>query len=157
MLSEGYLQGAFYPALLDSVKKGEGCERIFENPFQEEKDYYRKTGIFPLMHTVVIRDKILEKAPWAAESIYEAFKKSRDIGLKKLEDPRTSALAWARKYLEEEKSLFGGSHWSYGLTGENLRALDKLQEYSLQQEIIPSIYDLEDLFVISTREETNRV
>ncbi|MCF7890060.1 hypothetical protein K9M78_02465 [Candidatus Bipolaricaulota bacterium] len=147
MLSEGYLQGAFYPALLDSVKRGKGCERIFENPFQEEKNYYRETGIFPLMHAIVIRDKVLEKAPWAAESIYEAFKKSRDIGLKKLEDPRTQALVWARKYLEEEQSLFGGSPWSYGLTEENLRVFDKLQEYSLRQEIIPSRYDLENLFV----------
>lgn len=105
MLSIGDLQGAFYLALFDAVKKGEDCERIFDRPFEEEKNYYERTGIFPLMHTVVIRDEILEREPRVSESIYRAFKKSRDIGLERLEDPRTSGLVWARKYLEKEQAF----------------------------------------------------
>lgn len=149
MLSTGDLKGAFYPALFDAVKKGEGCERIFEHPFEEETDYYERTGIFPLMHTVVIRDEILERAPRVSETIYRAFKKSRDIGLERLEDPRTSGLVWARKYLEKEQAFFEGSPWDYGLTDENLLALEKLQEYALDQEIIPRRYGPEELFSTS--------
>ena len=147
MLSSGDLKGAFYPALLDSVKREEGAARIFEKPFKEEREYYLRTGIFPLMHTVVIKDEILESIPGAAEGIYKTFEKSRDAALERLEDPRTSGLVWARNYLEKEQSLFNGSPWSYGLGEDNLRVLDKLQEYALNQEIIPRRYEIEELFL----------
>ncbi|MFB6291528.1 MAG: ABC transporter substrate-binding protein [Candidatus Bipolaricaulia bacterium] len=149
MLCKGQLKGAFYPALFDSVIEGKCCERLFENPFEEELNYYEETGIFPLMHTVVIRNEILEEAPWAAGNIYKAFKRSKDLGLKRLEDPRTSALVWARKYLEEEKSIFSENPWSYGLTEWNLKALDTLLKYCLDQELIPYKYKPEELFVKS--------
>ncbi|MBS3824990.1 4,5-dihydroxyphthalate decarboxylase [Candidatus Bipolaricaulota bacterium] len=150
MLSSGDLKGVFYPILLASVRAGTGGERIFASPFTEEKRYYKRTEIFPLMHTVVIKDEVLRRAPRTAEKVYEAFTKSKNIGLAKLEDSRTSALVWARRYLEEEKALFGGSPWEYGLTRTNQKALDKLQKYALNQEIISTRYDPEELFIQST-------
>jgi 4,5-dihydroxyphthalate decarboxylase len=154
MLIEGDLDGAMYPALLDSVMSpDQPVERIFEDSQAVEQAYYEETGHFPLMHTVVIRDALLEENPWVAVNTYEAFRESRDICLEKLEDPRWTALAWARQHLEHQQSVLGKNPWPFGLTPENERTLDVLLDYAHDQGLIPKRYDPSELFVESTLDE----
>ncbi|MDX1745009.1 MAG: ABC transporter substrate-binding protein, partial [Halobacteriales archaeon] len=153
MLIKGDLEGAMYPALMESVKRGEGAERVFADSLAEEQAYYEKTGHFPLMHTTVIRDELLEEHPWVAVNMYKAFSEARDICLEKLEDPRWTALAWARQHLEHQQEVLGYNPWPFGLTEENQRTLDQLLEYAEYQGLIPYQYDYDELFVASTLDE----
>ena len=150
MLVSGDLDGAFYPARLSSVKHKKGAEHIFEDPFLEEQRYYEETKHFPLMHTVVIRDTLLEKYPWIATNIYKAFSEARDICLQKLEDPRWTALAWAQEHLDHQQKVLGTNPWPYGLVPSNQRTLDKLLDYAYDQGLTPKKYSPEDLFAKST-------
>jgi 4,5-dihydroxyphthalate decarboxylase len=153
MLVEGELSGAMYPALLDSVKTGEGAERVFSDSLAVEQSYYEETGHFPLMHAVVIRDEVLEEHPWVAVNVFQAFDEAIRVCLGKLEDPRWTALAWARQHLEHQQEVLGDNPWQCGLTDDNHRTLDKLQEYAEDQGMIPGKYDPEEIFVESTLDE----
>lgn len=151
MLVGGELDGAMYPALLDSVTDpGRPVERVFEDSQAAEEDYYAETGIFPLMHTTVIRDAVLDANPWVAVNVYQAFAEARDRCLEKLEDPRWTALAWARQHLERQQAVLGGNPWPFGLAGENEHALDTLLEYAENQGLIPRRYGPGELFAPST-------
>ena len=154
MLVNDELDGAFYPALIRSVKSPDGnARRIFEDSLEAEQGYFEETGIFPLMHTVVIRDKVLEENPWVAINVFRAFQRARDVCLEKLEDPRWTALAWARQHLEHQQSVMGRNPWPFGLTEENKHALDTLLGYASDQGLIPYEYDYDEIFVESTLDE----
>lgn len=153
MLVEGDVAGAMYPALMDSVKHNAGAERIFEDSLAVEQEYYEETRFFPLMHAVVIRDEILEEHPWVAVNMFKAFRESRDVCLDKLEDPRWTALAWARQHLEHQQEVLGDNPWPFGLTDDNERTLNKLLDYAEYQGLIPYQYDPEEIFVESTLDE----
>lgn len=153
MLLSGDLEAAFYPALLDSVKNDAGAERIFSDSQATEEAYYEETGIFPLMHTVVIRDAVLEQYPWVAVNVFKAFEESRDRCLERLEDPRSTAIAWVRQYLEHQQAVLGDNPWPFGLTPENQKALDTLLGYATDQGLIPRKYDPSEIFVESTLDD----
>ena len=157
MLLTGELDGAMYPVIMDSIRDPDAsAERVFSDYKAVERNYYEKTGIFPPMHTVVIRDDILEKYPWVAVNIYEAFQEARDHCLEQLKDPRTSAFVWPHHHLEEEYEIFEGNPWEFGLTEYNKRALGKLLEYADRQGLIPREYDFDELFVETTLDEELR-
>lgn len=150
MLKTGELDGALYPAMLDSFKTaGSGVERIFENSKEVEVEYFEDTGVFPIMHVVVIRDDVLEEHPWVARNVYEAFEESLDVAMNKIEDPRWTALAWARQELEFQQEVLGMDPYAYGV-GANELALDTWQQYAHDQGLIPRKYDYDELFVPST-------
>jgi 4,5-dihydroxyphthalate decarboxylase len=151
MLIDGDLDGAMYPAMLDSVLDPDlPVDRVFDDSRAVEQAYFEETGIFPIMHTTVVRDEVLERHPWVAVNVYQAFAKSRDICLEKLADPRWTALAWARQYLEHQQSVLGKNPWPFGLTEGNERALETLIGYAEAQGLIPERHDPETLFVPST-------
>jgi 4,5-dihydroxyphthalate decarboxylase len=151
MLVAGELDAAMYPAVLSSaMRDGSGVDRLFEDSLDAEVSYYRETGIFPIMHTVVIRDELLETYPWLAVNVQQAFTQARDWCLAKLEDPRWTALAWARQHLEHQQAVLGPNPWPYGFGEENQRTLEKLQEYAEDIGLIPRPYEPEELFVPAT-------
>ena len=154
LLVAGDVDGAMYPVLLDSVTDPDGgVDRIFPNYADEEADYFLETGIFPIMHTVAVRNELLERHPWVAVNLYEAFIEARDYALERAEDPRSSTLVWARHHLEEQRSTVGSNLWEYGPTEANVAAVDKLQEYAEYQGIVPRAYDLDELFFEPTLDE----
>jgi len=91
--------------------------RLFPDYKRVEIDYYRRTGIFPVMHTVAIRKTVLDRDPWIAKSLYDAFVAARDIALHGLYD--TDALHLTLPFLidhvEETLRIFGADYFSYGL------------------------------------------
>lgn len=146
MLVAGQLEGALYPEVLPSVRIG--CSRVgllFPNPKEAEVDYYRKSGIFPIMHTVVIKNAILDTDPWVAVSCLQAFQRSKEVCYRRLKDPRSLPLVWAREALQEQEALLGPDPWPYNLD-DNRRALEAVVRYEFDQGMIKKKPTIEDLF-----------
>ena len=121
--------------------------RLFPDYKSVEKDYYRRTGIFPIMHTVVLREEIHRAHPWAAKSLYDAFRQARDLAIGGLYDTDALrvALPWLLDHIEETWSVFGEDFWSYGLE-PNRATLTAIGQYVHEQALSPRIVSPDELF-----------
>ena len=156
MMVEGELDAAIYPETLPSFEKGNPrVKRLFEHPKQVEHEYFQRTGIFPIMHTVVVKEKVFRQFPWVAVSMLKAFRESKARCYQRLNDPRQTALAWVQDLLEEQRQALGADPWPYDLE-HNRVALETLIRYSHTQGMIPAAPPIEDLFVESTFTESPR-
>jgi 4,5-dihydroxyphthalate decarboxylase len=122
--------------------------RLFPSYRQVEEDYYRRTGIFPIMHTVVVREDVHREHPWVAASLYRAFCAARDLAVDGLYD--TDALRVALPFLidhiEETWRVFGKDFWAYGLE-PNRPTWDAIGRYVHEQGLAPRTVAPEELFL----------
>lgn len=153
MLAEGEIQAAIYPEIISCFANGDPrVKRLFNDYKKEEVEYYKKTHIFPIMHTVIIKEEILKKYPWVAVSMLKALRQSKDLCYRRLEDPRKIALAWIMNLKEEERKLLGKDPWAYNLV-DNKHNLETLIQYSYEQGLINRKLKIEELFVEAALEE----
>jgi 4,5-dihydroxyphthalate decarboxylase len=146
MLLEGELEAAIYPETLPSIRSGSPkVGLLFPDPKKAEIDYFRKSGIFPIMHTVVIRNEILEKHPWVAISLVQGFQKAKELCYRRMQDPRSFALVWPHELLREQAALFGKDPWPYNLE-DNRKALEAVVRYEFEQGMIREKPAIEELF-----------
>ena len=146
MLLNGELEGALYPETLPSVRGGSPkVGLLFPNPKEAEIDNYRKSGIFPIMHTVVIKDAVLEKDPWVAVSLLQGFQKSKKVCYERMKDPRNFALVWVKELMDEQRKIFGLDPWPYNVE-DNRKALEAVLRYEYDQGMIKKKPKIEDLF-----------
>ncbi|HLH98049.1 MAG TPA: PhnD/SsuA/transferrin family substrate-binding protein [Xanthobacteraceae bacterium] len=149
MFAEGALDALmsiYIPSLfLDGSPR---IARLFPNFKQVEQDYFRRTGIFPIMHIVVLREDVYRQHPWAAKSLYQAFSAAKDIAIHGLYDTDALQLAlpWLLDHVEEAWRVFGRDFWSYGLA-PNRPTLAALGRYVHEQGLSPRIVLPEELFV----------
>jgi 4,5-dihydroxyphthalate decarboxylase len=122
--------------------------RLFPNYYEVEQDYYRRTGIFPIMHTVVVRDDIYREHPWVARSIYRAFCEARDMAIDGLYDTDALRLSlpWLISHIEETWRVFGKNFWAYGLE-PNRAAFEAIGQYVYEQGLSPRVVRADELFV----------
>ena len=130
-----------------SFGAGLGVRRLFEDPRPEERAWYRRTGIFPMMHTLVVREEVLDRHPWVAESLVKGFEDAKRWCLEQMRFSGSSryTLPWLQADLDEIDELFGGDPWPYGLES-NRTALDALLGFLVQQRFLPEAPPLETLF-----------
>jgi 4,5-dihydroxyphthalate decarboxylase len=153
MCVRGDAGGLIYPELPAPVLAGETTiRRMFENPKAVEQEYYRRTGIFPIMHVVAIRTELVEKYPWLPRNVMDAFEGAKERALERLRDPRTVSLAWLRALQEEERELLGADPWCYGLNERNRHVLDTFLGYAVQQGVAAKQMTAEELFHAATTE-----
>lgn len=136
-------------SLFDTAVSHPDVEFMFDDPVQEERDYFKETGIHPPMHTVVVRDEILKDHPWVARSLYDAFEASKDRCIENNVILEKTSLTWAHLHRVEQRAVLGDT-WEYGLTEANKRALRKLVEYATDQGLIEQPIEIEELFYEST-------
>lgn len=136
--------GARKPASVDKMK---GLGRLFPNYREVEKDYFGRTRIFPIMHTIVIRSEIYHRHPWVAESLYKAFLESKRICLKEMHFTGTIkyTLPWLFADLEEIDDTFGGDPWPYGFA-ENRHVLETFGQYLKEQDFVAHSLDMDECF-----------
>jgi len=125
-------------------QKDPPVKRLIANAGQLEREFYRRTGIFPQMHTVVIKTPILEKDPWVAKSMYTALSESKKWALVHLKGLRMS-LPWLYEQIEELDALMGPDHWPYGIE-PNRSGVDLIVKYLIEQKIISRRMTAEELF-----------
>ena len=121
--------------------------RLFPNFKAVEQDYYRRTRIFPIMHTVVLREDVHREHPWAARSIYQAFRAAKDLAVEGLYDTDALQLSlpWLLDHVEEARRAFGADFWSYGLE-PNRPTLAALGRFVHEQGLSPRTVSPDELF-----------
>jgi 4,5-dihydroxyphthalate decarboxylase len=127
--------------------------RLFPDFQSVEADYFRRTRIFPIMHAVVIRKDVLERDPWVARSLYDAFCEAKDRTLASFDDTSAlrATLPWLTADVEYARRVLGADFWSYGLEDEdNRRTIDALVRYSHDQGLAARRLSIDELFVPST-------
>jgi 4,5-dihydroxyphthalate decarboxylase len=153
MLVEGELEGALYPETLPSIRnRSPRVALLFPNSKEAEIDYYNKSGIFPIMHTVVIKNEILEKYRWVAVNILQAFQRAKEICYERMKDPRNFALVWVKELMQEQGAIFGSDPWPYGLEA-NRTALEAVVRYEFEQGMINRKPKIEELFFPASLQE----
>jgi 4,5-dihydroxyphthalate decarboxylase len=121
--------------------------RLFPNYREVEQDYYRRTRIFPIMHTVVLREDVYRAHPWAARSIYRAFVEARNLAVDGLYDTDALRLAlpWLIDHVEETWRVFGKDFWAYGLE-PNRPTFEAIGHYVHEQGLSPRVVSADELF-----------
>jgi 4,5-dihydroxyphthalate decarboxylase len=122
-------------------------ERMFPDFKSVEKDYYKRTGIFPIMHTIALREDVVRDHPWVPASLYQAFCESRDIALEGLwdTDALRLGLPWLIDHVEEAWRVFGKDFWAYGMKA-NRPALDAVGRYVHEQHFSPRVVTAEEIW-----------
>jgi 4,5-dihydroxyphthalate decarboxylase len=122
--------------------------RLWPNFKEVEQDYYRRTGIFPIMHTVVLREDVHREHPWVAERLYRAFCEARDLAVDGLYDTDALrvALPWLLDHVEETWRMFGKDFWPYGIEA-NRPTWTAIGQYVHEQGLAPRPVAPEELFL----------
>ena len=121
--------------------------RLFPNFVEIEKQYFRDTGIFPIMHTVVIRREVYEQNRWVAQSLFKAFAESQRHTYADLYVTAALkvTLPWLTAQIEETRALMGGDYWPYGFE-PNRNALATFLRYHHEQGLSKTLRTPEELF-----------
>jgi 4,5-dihydroxyphthalate decarboxylase len=147
MVVDGELDALIHPELITPIlDRDPRVGRLFPNYKELETAYYKRTGIFPIMHTTAIKQEVVEHYPWVPANLFQAFEKAKEVAYKRMENPRRVALAWFRHALEEQEEILGKDPWVYGLGAANRKNLETLMQYSQEQGLIGAKMALEDLF-----------
>jgi 4,5-dihydroxyphthalate decarboxylase len=148
MLEAGELDALlsiYIPALF--LQGSPRIARLFPSFKEVEQDYYRRTRIFPIMHTVVLREDVYKDYPWAAKSLYRAFCAAKDLAIAGLYDTDALQLSlpWLLDHVEEAWRVLGRDFWSYGLE-PNRPTLAALGRFVHEQGLSPRTVLPEELF-----------
>ena len=148
MLAEGELDAVFHSDFIKPfLAQDPRVARLFPDHKAEEIAYFKRTGIFPIMHVLGLRQELTDKYPWLAVNLFKAFNEAKNIAMKRMVDPRIVPLAWYRDAWEEQERILGPDPWQYGLPDSNRKVLETLIGYSHEQGLIGKRPRLEDLFL----------
>ena len=148
MLAEGEIPAMINPYIPKPIVSGdERVGRLFADYKEVEREYFRQTGIFPIMHVTAIKREIVKKYPWATVSLVKAFEKAKQISYQRVVNPRIVPLAWFSHAWDEERKALGPDPWAYGLGEANRKNLSTIIRYCHQQGLIGKEMSIEDLFV----------
>jgi len=147
MLADGDIPAMISPTLPKPFIQGDKrIARLFADYKNVEIDYFRQTGIFPIMHVTTVKQEIVDKYPWIPTNLVKAFEASKQLAYKRVANPRMVPLAFVRTAVEEQEAILGKDPWSYGLTPQNRKNLETVQRYAHQQGLIKKIVPLDALF-----------
>ena len=127
--------------------------RLIKNSHKVEVDYYKETGIFPIMHVIVIKNSVLEAHPWVAANLYSAFDEAKNRGTERALKGSHAIypIPWGVDAAREAQNLFGDDIWPYGIE-PNRATLEAFVHFSHQQGVAWRKLKPEDLFAKQTLE-----
>jgi 4,5-dihydroxyphthalate decarboxylase len=147
LLADGGIDALYSPRVPSTFGADGRVVRLFPDVVSAERAYFAATGIFPIMHVVVIRRDVYERSPWVAQSLVKAFTLARDQAYARLYDSSALRfmLPWLIPQLEDARALLGDDFWSYGLP-PNRDGLATFLRYHHEQGLSPRQYAPEELF-----------
>jgi 4,5-dihydroxyphthalate decarboxylase len=153
LLAAGEIDAIYSPRAPESFG-GPSVRRLFDDSRAEEERYYSETGIFPIMHVLVIHRRVYESNRWIARELLKAFTAAKDIAFAELR--RTVALSislpWVREEFESTVDRMGPDFWAYGIEA-NRTVLSSFIRYAHAQGLIDTTPEPEDLFAPETGEQ----
>jgi len=148
MLAEGEIPAMLSPTLPKRFIEGDKrIVRLFSNYKEMELAYFRKTGIFPIMHVTVVKQEIIDKYPWVATNLVKAFEEAKTLAYRRMANPRVVPLAWIRTAWEEQEQVLGPDPWAYGFGPANRKNLETILRYTRQQGLVTKPMTIDDLFI----------
>lgn len=134
------------------MARDERVRRLFPDYPSVEKEYFRRTGIFPIMHTVVIKDEIARAHPWLAQSLTKAFADARALCLHAITNMTALRymLPWLTADVDEMLELMGDDPWPYGVEANRV-TIQTLLDDLVSQGLMERAIDVDALFAPSTR------
>jgi 4,5-dihydroxyphthalate decarboxylase len=153
LLADGEIDGfiAPRPPKLDAPHPHIGW--LFPDPTATAKDYYKRTGVFPIMHMTGVKRELADKHPWLPAAIFKAFEQAKQKAIEHLSD--TSATKVTLPFIEEQltaaRQLMGEDYWSYGIAA-NRKTLDTFLSHHHRQGLSSRLVTVEELFHPSTFE-----
>lgn len=150
LLVAGDVDAVIFPDVLPSVQRGDpAVGRLFEDYRAEEQAFYRRTGIFPISHLVVLREDVLRAHPDAPLSLLHTFRQARDAAFRRIEEQQILALSWAGAALAEQRALMGPHYWPYNVA-DNRHVLETAISFAHEQQMILRPLAVDDLFIPAT-------
>lgn len=154
MLETGELEAFIGPRSPSSFQNGSPhVQRLFPNYMEEEQRYFERTGIFPIMHVVAVKDEILERHPWVAMNLFQALLAAKEAvyaGFRQTAALKVT-LPWLTAEVERTERIMGKDFWPYGIQ-PNRKTLQAAVDYSYEQGLIKRRLEIEELFATSTLE-----
>jgi 4,5-dihydroxyphthalate decarboxylase len=135
----------------DRLVEERNVRRLFTNVREAETSYFRKTGVLPIMHVLVVRRSLVEQHPELPEKLFQLFCQGKKMGQEWIKSIPSLTMAWKNQYLEEEQEIFQGDPWAYGLK-KNLDVLRKFLSYCYDEGVSAREISPYDLFAPSTWE-----
>jgi 4,5-dihydroxyphthalate decarboxylase len=153
LLADGEIDGFIAPRPPTLAGRHPHIGWLFSDPTAAAKDYYKRTGIFPIMHATGVRRELAERHPWLPAAVLKAFDQAKAAALAKLSD--TSATKVTLPFVEEQlkaaRELMGNDFWSYGIA-PNRKTLETFLRHHHGQGLSPRLVKVEELFHPSTHE-----
>ena len=154
LLEAGEIDGFIAPRPPTLVQKGHpNIGWLFSDPVAVAKDYYKRTGLFPIMHVVGIRRTLAEKHPWLPGAVFKAFEQAKAVGMEKLSDTSATkvTLPFVEEALRNARALMGEDYWSYGVE-KNRKVLDYFLEQHHREGLSSRRVSVDEMFHPSTYE-----
>jgi 4,5-dihydroxyphthalate decarboxylase len=125
--------------------------RLFPDYATVERDYYRMTGVFPIMHALAIRNDVHDKFPWLAFSLLKAYTAAKRIAEREFDELAALKLTlpWIGAEAAATRALMGADFWPYGVA-DNRRTLDAMVRYAHEQGMSSRLVRVDELFAHST-------
>ncbi len=129
------------------AEKAPNVDRLFPDYRSVEEDYYRKTGMFPIMHMMAVRKSLAEQYPWLAGNILKACLQARAIVQEEMKSTGMfySMLPWLTNDLARAQAVMGPNMWPYGV-GANRKELEAMLRWSFEQGLAPRVGTIEEIF-----------
>jgi len=148
MLECGEIDALYTARMPSSYRGGAGkVIRLFENYDAVEREYFARTKLFPIMHTIVIRREVYAEHPWMVQSLCKAFTAAQREAYQDLRETAAlkTMLPWLTRHLEDTERIMGTEFWPYGLEA-NQATLDTFLRYHYEQGLSKRLLPAKDLF-----------
>jgi 4,5-dihydroxyphthalate decarboxylase len=148
LLEQGKIDAIIGTHLPASLKTNPDVVRLFPNYKEVEIEYYKRTGIFPIMHLIVIKKKLYDAHPFIAKSLFNAFESSKKAALLRMKNYSALRymLPWMTEEIDQLEEVFGEDPWTYGLE-TNSATINTMMKFMVQQGMIKKVLSMDDLFV----------
>jgi 4,5-dihydroxyphthalate decarboxylase len=154
LLERGDIDGFIAPRVPTLAgKNNPNIGMLFADPIAAGRDYFKRTGIFPIMHVTGIRRELVEKHPWLPAAVFKAFSEAKAKCMEALEDTAATkvTLPFVEDQLRLARELMGHDFWSYGLA-PNRKVLETFLRHHHAQGLSSRLVAPEELFHPSTHE-----
>jgi 4,5-dihydroxyphthalate decarboxylase len=148
MLAEGKLDALIGPRVPSCFGKSPHVARLFPDYRAAERAYYKKSGLFPIMHVLAVREELLRKHAWLASSLFIAFRHAKDIAIHELAEigAYNVTVPWIGAELADIRAVLGEDYWPYGIA-KNRASIEAALRYSHAQGLSARKLTVEEAFV----------